>query len=112
MTANGDYAVATVLAYPITFSNGAVSLTSKGNIDHRVDLGYGGSLTGVTGLTFNGTGVVTLDASGLATGNTVGTARIFADKAVVSNTVPSFNMFANAPSGGGNAGIVASLRVH
>jgi hypothetical protein len=106
LTANGDYARAAMYGYPITFSNAAVNLTSKGNIEHRVEVVYGGTHTGITGLTFSGTGAVTLDASGLASGNNGGTVRVFTDKANIASTVPTVNVFANAPSAGGNAGVI------
>lgn len=107
LSANGDYARVTVSANPLVFSNKAVTITAKGNIDHQIQINYPGALTGAAGLTFSGTGAVSMDASGLASGNAGGTIQILSDKMSLLSSVPSITIKAdgNGTGNGGNVNI-------
>jgi len=106
LTANGDYSRAAVYAYPITFSNAAVTISSKGATSHLVDLAYNGTKTGTNGLTLSGTGAVSIDASGSAANDSGGNINVFVDQATINATVPSLTIKADG-KGTGNGGIVA-----
>jgi hypothetical protein len=110
LSANGDYARVTVSANPLVFSNKAVTITAKGNIDHQIQVNYPGALTGVAGLTFSGTGAVSMDASGLASGNAGGTIQIRSDKMSLLSSVPSITLKAdgNGTGNGGNVNVQPS----
>lgn len=99
-TANGSDAALVLSGYPISFTNGPVTLQSKGASDHQIQIGYFGTFTGSTGLSFSGTGAVSIDASG--DGGDGGFVQIYVDEASVSTT--SFEVKANGPSSGNGDG--------
>lgn len=105
VTANGSNALVGVFAYPISFTGGAVTLQSTGKLGHSVNVINPGGLSGKTGLTFGGTGTVTLDASGTS-GGAGGNVTIFVDDAIVNSA--TFTVNAKGPTGtgaGGNASV-------
>ncbi|MBA4151810.1 MAG: hypothetical protein C0509_04550, partial [Acinetobacter sp.] len=104
MTANGDNTSVSVAGDVLSFAGGNVSLTAKGNIRHEVFIEKQATLVGTsTGLTFGGTGAVTLDASGLADGDAGGWVSIYVDNASISGS--AFTIHADA-KGNANAGEV------
>jgi hypothetical protein len=105
LTANGNYARAAVYAYPITFSNAAVNITSKGTTNHQVELVFSGTMTNSNGLTLSGTGAVTIDASGSAGNDSGGTIYVLVDQATINASVPSLTIKADA-KGTGVGGLV------
>ena len=100
LTSNGNYARAAVYAYPITFSNAAVTISSKGTTNHQVELVYSGAMTGGNGLTMSGTGAVTLDASGSSGNDPGGTVYVLVDQATINATVPSLTIKADGKGTG------------
>ncbi len=100
LTANGNNAKAAVYAYPMTFSNAAVNISSKGTSNHRVELVYAGTLSGSNGLTLSGNGAVTLDASGSAGNDSGGIIYVLVDQATIASTVPSLTIKADAKGTG------------
>lgn len=100
LTSNGNYARASVYAYPITFGNAAVNITSKGTTNHQVELVFSGTMTGSNGLTMSGTGAVTLDASGSAGNDPGGTVYVLVDQATINATVPSLTIKADGKGTG------------
>jgi hypothetical protein len=103
VSANGNDAAVFVSGNPITFSNGAVTLQSNGNVNNQVYIGYYGTFTGTAGLAFSGSGDVNISANGVSGGNG-GTLQIYTDQASISS--PSFTVTANADSSGGSGGSV------
>ncbi len=103
VSANGDYSVLNISAYPINFNNKTVTIQARGTVSHLVQIGYSGSYSGVTGLQFTGTGNVAIDAN--ATTGTGGDVSIFSDKFTFNS--PTITLSANGPtSGNGNGGTV------
>ena len=100
LTSNGNYARAAVYAYPITFSNAAVNITSKGTTNHQVELVFTGTMTNTNGLTMSGTGAVTLDASGSSGNDPGGTIYVLVDQATINATVPSLTIKADGKGTG------------
>lgn len=102
LSANGSNATASVLAYPITLTNGATTITSKGSTNHQVVLQNNGTLSGTNGLVLTGNGAVLIDASGAATGDLAGAVNLVVDKANI--TVPTFTIQSNAAGSSGFGG--------
>lgn len=65
-TANGNNSIVKLAGLPVTFSNGAVTLESKGATDHQVEIIYTGGFSGVDGLIFANDGDVSIDVSGVS----------------------------------------------
>lgn len=105
LTANGNNSRAAVYAYPITFSNAAVTISSKGTTNHQVELVYSGTFGNTNGLTLSGTGAVTIDASGSAGNDSGGTIYVLVDQATINASVPSLTIKADA-KGTGVGGLV------
>jgi hypothetical protein len=80
VTANGNNAAVYIGAQPITFSNAALTLQSKGTTAHSIEIAYFGTLTGTDGLVLNNTGTVTIDASGMTGNDPGGAVQIQLDK--------------------------------
>lgn len=106
-TANGNNSVVHISGFPVTFSNGAVTLESKGATDHQVEIIYPEEFAGTDGLVFSGNGSVSIDVSGV--NGKGGIADILVDKMTVSATVPSFTINADAASTGNYDGGHVSL---
>ncbi len=104
VTANGGaHTLVEVAGYPLSFSGGNVTLEAKGSSDHSIKLYNQGTWTGTTGLTFGGSGAVTLNANG--DGGAGGDIAIQVDEPSISGT--SFTVKADGPaSGNGNGGSV------
>lgn len=83
LRADGNTAAVNVSGYPLTFSGGDVTVRSRGQTLHRINVGFFGTVNGVReGLTVNNTGNWILDAnaepgSQAAAGGIV---QVFADK--------------------------------
>lgn len=105
LSANGNYTQVTVSGYPINFNNAAVTLRAKGGSadTHRIVVQYSGAFTGTNGLTFGGTGAVTLDASGTSGNDSAGNIYVLVDQASVNSTVPSFTINSNGVGTGTGA---------
>jgi hypothetical protein len=101
MTANGIDGLVLVQGYPLSFTGGAVTLQANAASGQEVEIENPGTLTGQTGLTFGGTGAVTINANG--SGGPGGYVYINVDQAVVS--APTLSISTNGPStGSGNGG--------
>ena len=101
MTANNSTVGIHVVAYPISFTGGAVALQANAPGGDYIEVFNPGTLSGKTGLTFGGTGTVLIDASG--NGGAGGYLYISADQTVVS--APTLTLNASGPSSGsGNGG--------
>jgi hypothetical protein len=105
VSANGSNATTSLLAYPLTMTNGATTITSKGSTNHLVAIQNSGTLTGTSGLALTGSGAVLIDASGLASGDLAGAVSLYVDKANI--TVPSFTIQANAAGSSGFGGNIS-----
>jgi len=103
-SANGNDTVVDVSGYPITFSNGALTLTAKGTSDHNINIEYSGTYGGTSGLAMTGTGAILIDASGVATSDSGGQIHVYTDQAKI--TAPSFIMHADGVGSLGNGGFV------
>lgn len=101
LSANGSNATASVQAFPITLTNGATTITSKGSTNHQVVI-QNNTSTGGSGLAMTGNGAVLIDASGLATGDLAGAVNLVVQNANI--TVPSFTIQANAAGSSGFGG--------
>jgi hypothetical protein len=96
MTANGVNGLVFVQGYPISFTGGAVTLQANAASGQEVEVVNPGTLTGQTGLTFGGTGAVSINANG--SGGPGGSVYIGVDQTVVS--APSFSLSASGPLDG------------
>jgi len=101
VTADGDNALVAITGHPMNFTGGDVTIHSRGDINHQVQLVYYGTLTAVDGLSFaSTTGNVNIDANGKDGDG--GSVRFTVDHATVSS--PIFNVSANGPLTGDGAG--------
>lgn len=101
LSANGSNATASLLAFPLTLTNGATTITSKGSTNHQVVI-ENNSSTGGSGLVLTGNGAVLIDASGAATGDLAGAVNLVLQNANI--TVPSFTIQSNAAGSSGYGG--------
>lgn len=102
MTSNGDESQVLASGHPLKFSNSALTLQSRGKLNHRVDVVFDGADDGSTNIMFDSTlSNVTLDANGV--GGAGGKVRVYGDKIDLNATV--FNITAIGPvTGNGNGG--------
>ncbi len=102
MISDGDESQVLASGHPLKFSNSALTLQSRGKLNHRVDVVFNGADDGTTNIMFDSTlSNVTLDANGV--GGAGGKVTVYGDKIALNATV--FNITANGPpSGNGNGG--------
>ena len=104
VTADGNNTRIAFTGTTLTFTGGAVKMQTRGATNHTIRLVNPGELTGANvGLTFSGTGAVTLDALGVAGAG--GDIELFLDKANFNK--PTYTFTANGPTASsGNGGTV------
>jgi hypothetical protein len=104
VSANGSNSLVQTAGYPLSFSGGDVTLQSKGATNHQVLVQNNQPSTGIVGLTFASSGIVTVDATGV--GGNGGVIQFYVDKASIAGT--NFNVKADGPaSGDGDSGTIA-----
>jgi len=118
MRSDGNIAAVNVSGYPLAFNGGDVTMRSRGQTLHRINVGFFGTVTGAReGLTINNVGNWVLDANGKApaSGGSAagGIIQVIADQsslsALASATDPSSGnviVRANGATDGGDGGIV------
>lgn len=102
MTSDGDESQVLASGHPLKFSNSALTLQSRGKLNHRVDVVFNGADDGSTNIMFDSSlSNVTLDANGV--GGAGGKVTVYGDKIDLNATV--FNITAIGPvTGNGNGG--------
>ena len=102
MISDGDESQVLASGHPLKFSNSALTLQSRGKLNHRIDVVYNGADDGSTNIMFDNTlSSVTLDANGL--GGAGGKVTVYGDKIALNATL--FNISATGPlTGNGNGG--------
>ncbi|HEY9720108.1 MAG TPA: hypothetical protein V6C69_21695, partial [Trichormus sp.] len=105
MTSNGANSQVQVGGYPVTFSNGgAVTAQSKWDSSTMVSIGNPSPYSGSTGVAFNNSGDVTLDASATVSNAAAGQVWLFMDQ-FSTTSATSFVVHANG-NGSGAGGTV------
>lgn len=119
LRADGNTAAVNVSGYPLTFNGGDVTIRSRGQTLHRINVGFFGTVTGAReGLTINNVGNWVLDANGQASASggaaAGGIIQVKADQssliALDSATDPSSGNIvirANGDDANGDGGIIS-----
>lgn len=107
LRADGNTAAVNVSGYPVKIFGGSdVTIRSRGQTLHRINLGFFGNISGGrTGLVTEINGEFRLDANGLNPGDAGGIIQVFTDQAQLTAPL-NHTITADGDPAGGNGGII------